>query len=471
MKTISPKSPSVNSDGPSKMRLRLFAPEQQLGTACPQKQPRPVEVGIGGRSVAPDPPLKAKGSTASPSPRTQTASENDHWVVRVPASRLSITALGLGKGRARNKRTAQELSDVHLLILMRLESFARLDPHCWPSNPTLAKLSGFKVDYLRNLLEDLESAGAISLVYTNGNKRCRDGILMHRRFDPDLPTVDLSDPPAMKAAVDALRHERYGRKSGAGSTPRVEQAPHARVEQAPPELRRNRTEESATEDSAENPGINLAQTITIQTPEPTPQPASEATPDEPQAMAEEPEKSEPPTIPISAPIPEPDQFTPGQREFLAKLDAEDLCAAFDARPEKDRAKWLDWFRLGCDAREWKDSAFWKDVTSKLRPIAVRPIPSIDDPLPKLFEALQAGDPEVVSPLAARMAWGFSDQHSTVFYESAIEEVRTGAFSYEAFEKLCRTTLNPSIAKKGAYFAHSWKQFKDTHRPLCGLDTR
>ena len=391
------------------------------------------------------------------------------WRVLVPADRLDIRSLGLGKGRERpgvlrKSRPALNLGDLHLLLLMRLEAFARLDPHCWPSNQTLADMGGTKVEYVRDLIEDLESAGAITSVYTTATKRRRVGFLLHRRIDPDRPTIDRDNPFAMRAAEDVLKAARArpiaGRlsalESGAGPRQAVGPAPVTRVGPAPTELERSRKKDPLTDHPGQKTAENSHQTTTTR-PKPEDAPIPE-TPPKMVVKAEEPRQPKAP-IPEIVPEPEPTTGTPnvegmilGQREFLAKLGGEGLRAAFDAQPENERIKMMEWFKHG------HDPILWREATRRLGPRgAARPIPKDTDPLPALWEALARRDPEAVAPMTSRLVRAFgNDRKSFRGIMARVGEVVTGVREVESLIDAFRQAMGGKARNPGAVFMHALK---------------
>lgn len=149
-------------------------------------------------------------------------------------------------------------------------------------------------------------------------------------------------------------------------------------------------------------------------------------------------------------------LTDGQEAFLAGLGAEER-ARFDALPSATRAKHLEMLRFG------GDPAILAHILATLRPPRPRsPIPTPEDPVPRLLESLASGNPNAPMAMAGRLAREFGDRSSYRYYLGKCDEVLTGHRAVESLESAYRQAIGPKAKSPAKVFTHAVKVWDARH---------
>jgi hypothetical protein len=281
----------------------------------------------------------------------------------------------------------------------------------------MAKLPGAIPNYncstkAKRALGELEAAGLITRVLAvRDGRKVREGIEVHG-----------SNP--VSAAPD-LDHPRSARDPSPGpALPR------------PGGLVLSRSEDRCRKTAEDPQGEEIARTTT--------------TTDQEAARRTETAPSFPPPRPV------PSGLTEGQAAFLAGLGAEER-ARFEALPATTRAKHLEMLRFGGDA------VILAHVMATLRPPRPRaPIPTPEDPVPNLLEALASGNPNAPMAMAGRLAREFSDRASYRFYLGKCDEVLTGQRAIESLESAYLQATGPKAKSAAKVFVHAVKAWDAQH---------
>jgi hypothetical protein len=163
------------------------------------------------------------------------------------------------------------------------------------------------------------------------------------------------------------------------------------------------------------------------------------------------------TVPraISPALPSPG-LTEGQAAFLVGLGSEER-ARFEALPGATRAKHLEMLRHGGDA------VILAHVMATLRPPAPQsPIPTPEDPVPRLLESLASGNPNAPMAMAGRLAREFGDRGSYRFYLGTCDEVLTGQRAVESLESAYRQATGPKAKSPAKVFTHAVNTWDAQH---------
>lgn len=179
--------------------------------------------------------LHAEGVSGKPSPNGKA---DDH-LTSEPSASTNGKAHATGKPAANGKPTTREwtilislrflreqttMTDRAFRVLVALEAYTRENRGCYPSNGTIARLTGKSKSAVTRILTELESEGFIRRVPRPGGGDDRIGITLLKRTDARLPLGENADTPSAKTPRPTLG-ENADHKNGSTLPPQRKRRP------------------------------------------------------------------------------------------------------------------------------------------------------------------------------------------------------------------------------------------------------